>query len=147
MTTEQKSELNRQVVDLMGWKVRYESSPVNPRYTCAICSKDVPASVRRKAYKWSETEICIGSFLKDEKPPQFADFTRFNPCENKADAMAVLQKCLKELSNRCCALEMMEWESDGKVSLYCGPDCQASAPTLELAIVRFSIQLFTKDKK
>lgn len=57
------TELRNWLVNYFGVKV--VPSKISPdKYNCIICSNKLPKEVRGKAYKWSETEVCIGSFDK-----------------------------------------------------------------------------------
>lgn len=58
--------------ELRDWLVNYfgaqfAPSKIDPeKYTCIICNDNLPKEVRGKAYKWSDTQVCIGSFNKHE---------------------------------------------------------------------------------
>lgn len=60
--------------ELRDWLVNYFGAKTVPskidaeKYTCVICSDKLPKEVRGKAYKWSDTEVCIGSYNKHEIP-------------------------------------------------------------------------------
>jgi len=60
--------------ELRDWLVNYFGAKFAPskinaeKYTCIICSDKLPKEVRGKAYQWSDTEVCIGSFDKTENP-------------------------------------------------------------------------------
>jgi hypothetical protein len=74
---------------------------------------------------------------------------RFNPPEDPAAAMAVLEKCAEKVSQeRRTSLNVARVEVDGIWQVFAGisrmhPEFYAEAPTLPLAIAKFAQALFT----
>lgn len=60
--------------ELKDWLVNYFGAKLVPskidpeKFTCVICNDKLPKEVRGKAYKWSDTEVCIGSFANTSDP-------------------------------------------------------------------------------
>lgn len=145
-TPTQHAELNAICAKIIGWDVRFEPSQTDKsgRYLCAVCSKDVPRANRGKAYKWNDSEICIGSFNPQEHPERRpSDYLDFQPTTNDADAFKVLEKCHEKVS------VLMRKQSNGGTYIWwdelgTGNEKSVFGETLNLSIVKFAIVLHGK---
>lgn len=148
MTTQELNDLNRICAEkVMGWKVRLE---IKGEYSLAVCSKDVPADVRGKAVRFSDAEICIGSFTTADHPDRDAyHYLKFEPVDDPAAAMLVLEACGKKLDDGAFSHGILITYRDGMwlVSSQGTAHNRRTGDPLPLAIAKFAVALFEKEGK